>query len=149
MSVAAVEGLRHGPYWTAAGRSYENESVSRRRVYIAAALIAMNAATAPQTTGSAGSAALAVVLGALLYLTASRRSWFAWLLLETITATFGVVTIGAVVHGSAIAVAGALLLAITATVYPLEPGRTTRSARRSAHDGSVEGGHAAVSPGHD
>jgi hypothetical protein len=124
--------------------------VNRRLVYLSAILIAINAATAPETMGPQGAVPLMLALGVLLYLTASRRNWLAWLLLESITATVGIVTIGAIADGSITAIAGALFLTTTAAVFPLEPGRATRRTRKpSTRDRSVNGGHVTASSGHE
>jgi hypothetical protein len=122
--------------------------VKRASIYAAVALIVANAATGELTTQSAGPRNLAPVLLVLVYLTAARRSWLAWLLLETITGTLGIVcALGTV---SPTTVAGVLALATTAVVFPLEPGRRQpdRTDRLSS-DGGLKIDVIAVNPGHD
>jgi len=98
--------------------------VRRTYLYLAAISIVANAAAGQQTTHSPGPTTFAPVLLVLLYLTTARRNWLAWLLLETITATVGIVCAFGTI--SSTTVAGVLALATTAAVIPLEPGRPAR-----------------------
>jgi len=122
--------------------------VKRACVYLAVGLIVANAATGQETMQSQGPRNVAPVLLGLLYLTTARRSWLAWLLLETITGTLGIVsTFG---NPSSSTIAGVLALATTAVVFPLEPGkRRAERLKGSPADGRLDIDVVPVGTGHD
>lgn len=120
-------------------------------MYLAVIVIVVNGLTGQQTTRASAVAQSAPLFLALLYLATARRSWLAWLLLATVTATVGILMApGVIENKTSNWVAGMLYLATTAAVIPLEPGKG-RGRRRKASptDGSLGLNVVTVGPGHD